>query len=1003
MATPDGSGSGSGAATLRLLGAAELGGPVRLRFLGERRYRLLAYLALQDGWVHRDQLANLFWPDRSQEGARSNLRKLLFEVRSLGLPGLDHSRQSVRWQIDDDVSAFLRAHAQGDHRSALALYRGTLLHGLDGSDSPAFAAWLRGERSRLRTLWRGSILATVVDAPPQTTIDLCQLLLDDDPFDEDAVRVQMRAFAALDRRTDVARTYRCFAERVAEGLGVDVAIETRNLARELEREKSLPPAQTPDAGSAGASEGFVGRGRELTELQALLADGESRLITVTGPGGMGKSRLVKEVIHRLPASAQMPICWIALDDLADVAQVAPRVARELGIETTALQDSVDLVARHLAPLCALLVFDNSEHLTTLGDLLEHWLAAAPKLKILATSRTRIGLRKEWLVPLRGLDVPLADADAGDAAPESDATRLFVSQARLAQPRFDAAGNAHAVADLVRAVGGMPLAILLAASWVRLLPVTDMVSDLTHLLDVLEQAEEGEERPEHRSVRATFEQSWRLLSPAEQQVLTVLSVFAGTFTRAAVHDVSQAPLPVLGSLIDKSLVQIDRDARCSLHPLIQQFSAHKLAQDPARREVARGQHAASYARMMGQYGHFNSIDQAAALRTIATELPNILAAWEWAIAKRLADVLSECSSGLSNHFQARGPIKTGLELFARAEAAIGDTQQVASDAAWGLALEHAALHYWLGNYQEVEAAGRRALAAGRARKSGFAIRSSLNTVGLALYRQGHLAEAERYLSQAVKRARAEHIPGDVAAFAGNLVAIKRELGDDEGALRLARDALNGHRANGHRTGEISMTNEIGLILHGMGQLAAAIDSYEQGLRLANQADMALRRIQLLTHLASACLDIGDFERARQTGRDALQLALKGGLLAHEPTCRRTLAAIDLATGELAGAHVQLCAAIVAARRIGTALVIGPLLRDCAAYLERVADAAAALRCVACADAHRISKARPLDRYRDLRERLRASLSAEVAEAAEAQGAALGLQAGLDLAEGALGAT
>ena len=289
---------------LRLLGAVELDGPVSLRFLPERRFRLLAYLALNGAWVARDQLAHLFWPDRTQEAARNNLRKLLLEVRALGVPALDDSRHALRWQVEHDAADLAKAHAQNDHQSVLNLYRGMPLHGLDGGDSPAFAAWLRSERLRLRTMWRESVLATVRDVAPQTAVDLSQRLLDDEPYDEDAVRMQMRAFAALGRTADVARTYRTFAERVTEELGVDVAIETRNLARELQLDKPLAQTGTPAVTSTEGSDGFIGRGAELAELQALLADPQCRLITVTGPGGMGKSRLVKELIHRRPERAE---------------------------------------------------------------------------------------------------------------------------------------------------------------------------------------------------------------------------------------------------------------------------------------------------------------------------------------------------------------------------------------------------------------------------------------------------------------------------------------------------------------------------------------------------------------------------------------------------------------------------------------------------------------------------------------------------------------------------
>ncbi len=980
----------NGGPKLRLLGQVELHGPVTLRFLPERRFRLLAYLALQGKWVARDQLAHAFWPDRTQDASRTNLRKVLAEVRALGVPALEDSRHSLRWLVEHDVTEFARAHAENDHAAVLRLYGGTPLDGLDGSDNPSFATWLRRERLRLRTMWRESVLATVRDVAPQAAVNLSQRLLDDDPYDEEAVRLQMGALAALGRVTDVARTYRRFAERVTEELGVDVAIETRNLAHELQNETPSPPVLATKP--IETSEGFIGRDAELAELQALLADPECRLITVTGPGGMGKSRLVKELIHRLPLRAGEPVVWMALDDLTDIAQVAPRLVRELGLAAAPLQDAVDVVAKHLAPLKATLVFDNSEHLPSLKNLIERWLAVAPQLKIVATSRARIGVRSEWLVTLQGLNTP--PADAGDDVFSSDAARLFVTYARLTQPRFDAPSNARNVAALVRAVGGMPLAILLAAGWVRVLPVADMVSDLTHLLHVLERVEEGDERPEHRSVRATFEQSWRLLAPAEQHLLMMLSVFAGTFTRTAVHDVSLAPLPVLGSLIDKSLVQIDGSARCSLHPLIQQFAAQKLDAEPAQRVAIRDQHAASYARMMEQYGRFDSTDQPAAFRTIATELSNILVAWEWAIVQKRADWLSHCASGLSNYFQARGPLGVGVDLFARAEAALAGSHPASSDAAWIVPLEYASLNYWSGKYREVEAGGRRALTAARERGNGYAIRTSLNTVGLALFRQGRLTEADRYISEALKRARAEHLSGEVASFAGNLVSIKRELGDTDGAVALVEEALDGHRKNGHQIGQISMYTELGLILHATGKLGPAIEAYESGLRLAEASDLDSRRSALLTYCASALLDRGDINRARELSLEALRIVLATDLVSKEPMCRCTLAAIEVAAGNADAAREQLIASIPVTRKIATVPAIVLVLRDGANFLEKVGDPVTALRLIACADVHLVSRMVLIARYRDTADRLRIRLDASSVAAAEAAGAALSLDAGLD---------
>jgi tetratricopeptide (TPR) repeat protein len=269
------------------------------------------------------------------------------------------------------------------------------------------------------------------------------------------------------------------------------------------------------------------------------------------------------------------------------------------------------------------------------------------------------------------------------------------------------------------------------------------------------------------------------------------------------------------------------------------------------------------------------------------------------------------------------------------------------------------------------------------------------------RLGRIEEGARYHEEALAGAVAAHVAWEVAAYSGELVEVKRELGDDEEALHLALAARDAHRAAGQKAGEIAVTNSIGLILHSLGRFPEAIDAYDDGLRILSDAGMEVRRATFLSHKASACLDAGELDRARHHVREALQVVQQTGLRAAEPTCRRTLADIALASGDIKATLNELRIAIVAARHDGTANVIGLQLRSCAAYFERVSDAATALCCVACADAHRFSAARMLYRYRGQRERLIASLEAAARVSAEAEGAALTLQAGLDLAERSLG--
>ncbi len=292
---------------------------------------------------------------------------------------------------------------------------------------------------------------------------------------------------------------------------------------------------------------------------------------------MGKSRLVKQAVRELAPNYADGVTWIALDDLADIAQVAPRIAVELALALDPAQDPIACIAGHIASRQMLLVLDNCEHLPRLSTLLDALTIAAPRLQVLSTSRARIGVRDEWLLPLSGLPLPPADGLPHGIA--GAAVQMFVAHARAADPRFDAEAHAPQIVRLVRAVGGLPLAILLAASWVRLLPMTELANDVTQSLDVLESADEGEERAEHRSMRATFEQSWRLLAPAEQRALAALSVFAGGFSRAAAFAVAGAPVVLLSSLVDKSLLQVDAAedvaSRFHLHPLLRHFARNKL--------------------------------------------------------------------------------------------------------------------------------------------------------------------------------------------------------------------------------------------------------------------------------------------------------------------------------------------------------------------------------------------------------------------------------------------
>jgi predicted ATPase/DNA-binding SARP family transcriptional activator len=970
-------------ARLRLLGevALERPGEPAWRFLPERRFRLLAYLGWRGDWVSRDQLAALFWPERAQEAARSNLRKLLLEARGLELADLQTDRAAVRWAVATDVAALRAAQAAGDYEAAVSLYGGDLLRDLDAADAPAFTEWLERERLALRTAWRASAMAALAQRAPAARIALARRLIDADPLDEDAVVVLLQAQHALGEVAAQADTLRTYATRLIEDLGVEPSARVRAAAAGTGRPAGVERRAAPSAPASppAPADGFVGRGRELDELCALLANPDCRLLTITGPGGIGKSRLAKEAIRRLGDRYPDGLAWIALDDLSDVAEVGPRIAAELRLDVGARQDPAEVAARHLAGRRTLMVLDNSEHLPDLTALIARLLAAAPGLQLLSTSRARIGVAQEWLLPLHGLALPAVDAPIADIV-AAGAAQLFIAHARATDPRFDVAAHVAHVAALVRAVGGVPLALLLAASWVRLVPMAELAQEVALSLDVLERADDGDERPEHRSVRATFEQSWRLLAPAEQRALAALSVMAGSFSRSAARDVANAPLPLLAALVDKSLLQVDSDGRFSMHPLMLQFATEKLAAMEPARAAARRRHAEVFARSMAPWRDFDVIDVVPALAAIAPEIGNLQQAWDTAVELGELRWLADMAAALGNHFQARGGLGQALPRFKRAEDLLVSRASEFPEALCRVALEFAALNFWLADYQAVERSAQHALAAALAARLPRAERQALNALALAAMRQGKTEQGADLLTRVLMSARREGADRDVAVFAGNLCGLLRELGESERAESLALEALQGHRRHGHAVGEVSVLNELALIAHQAGHFDSAYSRCAQALEVIERhAVMALRKPVMLTLQASIRLDQQRVDEALVLAEVSLAEVNRVGARSHAPALHRVLAETLLALGRSAEAARHLRTALAQLEPLDASSATRGLLCSCASYALSTGRMEQAALLSLCAEVRRPPRGTVLPRYELVHKRALGLLDTARAEA------------------------
>jgi len=417
---------------------------------------------------------------------------------------------------------------------------------------------------------------------------------------------------------------------------------------------------------------FVGREQELEEIVALLRGADCRLLTLTGSGGSGKTRLALEAAYMLQEHFADGAAFEALQPVSHPTYLAATIAEAVGLAHHGARDIQAQLQDFLSDKQLLLVLDNFEHLLHAAPLVSTLLAAAPELKVLATSREVLNLQEEWSRHIAGLPYPQAgpESTAGDLT-RYGAVRLFVERARQARASFPLAEEQACVARICRLVEGLPLALELAASWLRTLSCAEVAAEIERNVDFL--ATSFRNVPaRHRSMRAVFEQSWRLLTPEEQTVYARLSVFHGGCTREGAAAVAGASLADLQGLIDKSLLQATPAGRYLTHELLRQFAHEQLAADSAALADAQRRHAEYYARLLHrQEARLRGAAQQDALRVIDADLDNVRVAWRQAVEQHAEELVEQAMGSLFLYYQMRSRPEEGLETFRLATQRLGD--------------------------------------------------------------------------------------------------------------------------------------------------------------------------------------------------------------------------------------------------------------------------------------------------------------------------------------------
>src|SRR5262245_3860101 len=543
---------------------------------------LVKMLALApDRRVHRERAAELLWPDRDADAAANNLNQALYVARrALDSVGADGARVlaltdgavvlDARVDVDAFEEAAARARADRDagaYERALGLYGGELL------PEDRYEPWADARRAALAELHTALCLELAElqgDAP--AAVGTLQRALVADPLAESAHRALMRLYARTGRRQEALAQYQLLRHGLNAELAADPDPATRALYQQL-----LAPAPAPAAGNLPRQlTSFVGRERERADIAGEL--GRARLVTLTGPGGCGKTRLALEVAADMSARLRDGAWFVELAGLSDPALVAQAAALAVGVPIPGARSAEEALVAHLAAREALIVLDNCEHLIdACARLAEELLRAGPGVRVLATSREPLRCAGEiaWRVP------SLAESE-----------RLFCERAAAARPGFDAAADdAEAVTEICRRLDGMPLASELAAALTAALSLGQIAARLGDSLDMLG-AGRRTALTRQQTLRATIDWSYDLLTGEERILHRRLAVFAGGFTLEAAETVCAGDaiarrrvVDLLARLVEKSLV-VPEGERYRLLDTVRQYAAERLDAAAERESVAR---------------------------------------------------------------------------------------------------------------------------------------------------------------------------------------------------------------------------------------------------------------------------------------------------------------------------------------------------------------------------------------------------------------------------------
>jgi len=649
---------------------------------------------------------------------------------------------------------------------------------------------------------------------------------------------------------------------------------------------------------------FIGREKELVEIAEALS--QNRLVTLIGSGGTGKTRLAIEAGTAQLKNNQFVngVFFISLAPLETIEVIVPTIASSLGFSFYGGGEPRQQLLDYLREKAMLLIVDNFEHLLSGVGLVTEILNSAPHIKILATSRARLNIQEEQLFHLTGMEFP--NWESPQDAIEYSAVKLFTQTAHRVRSDFElTADNMKYVVRLCRLVDGMPLGILLAASWMEMLEPEEIAGEIEKSLDFLETRQRDLPDRQH-SIRSVFDYSWKLLNSSEQNVFMKSSVFRGGFTREAAEQVTGASLRDLMELVDKSLLHRDPDGRFNIHELLRQYAEEKLSQVPNESDATKNQHSSYYANFLHQRETMLlGKNQKQALDEITNEIENISMSWNRASLQCCIENMKNSLECLAEYYDIRSKFTDAEFMFSTATKRLKKCLENKKDGS--IELLHARIQMWQGYF---------ASWSGDLKKSETLIRTSLAVLDKS-DTQRDKAYALYFLGQSVLAWK------DKKACYEQAIASFQEIGDRRG-WALCLDSLSDVTVY---TSEFELTIQLCL----------------ESLKIFEELGDDVWIAKLLDHLGYAYWLVGNYEKAKTYHQQSPAIHKKFGNCYAEADALNLLA-IDLAALNDYEQGIQLLReALEISKEIGATLKTSVVLTNLAEIYNAMKDFKNAASC------------------------------------------------------------